>query len=1176
MGAAMTAIIVPFASEPLTQARKDSRDYQLRAADPANSAWVSANAGTGKTYVLVLRVLRLLLSGASASSILCLTFTKAAAAEMSNRLIARLGDWAAMSDAALAKELSDILQRQPSAEEFGLARCLFARVLDAPGGLKIMTIHAFCDRVLRRFPLEAGVPPGFTILTDEDRHAALQEATDAILRKAAGDSRSQLGKALTTIVAYASEDRFQDLLRAVAAKQETLRRLIHRQRGADAFDGIEAALRAMLGAARDDTPESILARQASTAPDTLITTAIAMWRDGSKNDQKLADAMMLARGKADAARVEALAAVFLTKEGTPRADKNFITKALRESHAGTAEALCRARDDFFALEIRRRAAGAAMATAALLRLADAVIDRYEEAKAQRSAMDFDGLIAKTEALFQRSDAAAWVLFRLDADLRHILVDEAQDTSPAQWALVRALTAEFFAGEGVEDRPTTLFAVGDEKQSIYRFQGADPRQFAGTGADYSARAIAARQPWIEAPLTLSYRTTKVVLDAVDLVFADGARVSGLTADGRAVRHFAHREGEAGLVEIWDTEKPDTPEQVSAWEPYAENAAAAPPAKRLAARIARQVRHWLDSGDVLPSLARPVRAGDILILVRKREPFASQMVRALKAHGIPVAGADRMKLTEQLAVMDLVALGDALLLREDDLTLAALLKSPVFGLDDDDLFAIGHGRPGSLWDALTAQAAAKPAYAVAAAQLEQWRDAATGMRPFDFYKARLESDGVRERLLARLGPDIADAIDEFLNLALSYERGETPTLQGFLHWLRASEPEVKRDMEAERDEVRVMTVHGSKGLEANIVFLADTCSVRGAGRGALIELEPRDAPPVAGKVPVWVIPGARLIPPVAEACEREARAEREEYQRLLYVAMTRARDRLYVAGFEGLNGRESGCWYDLISDGLEARLSETTDYAGNPVRRMECAQLAAPKVSAGRHASAAAGAMPVWSSQIQGDAGGPILINPSRLDLDGALHSGDGLRPRGEAITRGALIHRLLELLPRMPAAAREKAGRAFLEAEGASLTSGDRRALLSGCIAILGDPVLGGFFGAESHAEVPLTAEIPPIWHGGPPLLISGQIDRLVIRGKDMLILDFKSGGSIPQAPELTPESYLAQLAAYRLGLSRLFMGNNLHAAILWTDRPQLMAIPTALIDRGERLLYESVRSRHLD
>jgi len=1175
----MSSSVLDASAEMLAKARAESQDYQRRAADPANSAWVSANAGTGKTYVLVLRVLRLLLSGASIDSILCLTFTKAAAAEMSNRLIARLGEWAAMSPEALTEELTGILQRPPTDEDCAFARCLFARVLDAPGGLKIMTIHAFCDRVLRRFPLEAGVPPSFTILTDEERRALLQETTDAVLHDAARDPRSALGEALTTVVGYAGEDRFPSLLQAVISKQGTLRQLIREQiDDEDAFAGIEKALRRALGVDAADTAESILDAMAAVCPDTLIASANAMLAGGKKSDHDLAEKLGKAQSLSGPQRVEALSGAFLTTSGQPRADSRFMTKAVRQADPGTADALCRVRDDFAALEARRRALDTATASTALLRLGDAVIQRYEEAKLERTAMDFDGLIAKTLALFQRSDASAWVLFRLDSDLRHILVDEAQDTSPAQWALVRALTVEFFAGEGVEERADTLFAVGDEKQSIYGFQGADPQQFAQTGRDYSSRARAAQQPWIEAPLTLSYRTTRAVLEAVDLVFADRQRTAGLTADDRPVRHFAHREGEAGLVEIWPVVKPEPRDPAPAWEPFSESAGGAPPPKMLAERIARQIRHWLDSGETLLSQNRPIRPGDILILVRKREPFAAPMVKALKSQGIPVAGADRIRLTEQLAVMDLMALGDALLLPEDDLTLAALLKSPIFGFDDDDLFAIAHERSGSLRAALAETAARNDAYAVAAERLSTWQADAAALKPFDFYMARLEGDGLRRKLLDRLGPEAADAIDEFVNLALSYEAGETPTLQGFLHWLRAAAPEVKRDMEGGRDEVRVMTVHGSKGLEANIVILADTCSARTGNRGALVELAQTGQPPGAAALPVWVLPGARLIPAVDEACEAEQRAEQQEYLRLLYVAMTRARDRLYIGGFEGQRARDSNCWYDLVCDGLDGRLSETADHEGNPVRRMECPQEIPPKQAHSAPPAERAEPLPEWRWRNAEIRPGPAIISPSRLDLpdtNGDAGHAPGARPRGPALQRGRLVHRLLEQLPGLPPGDRRSGGMRFLAAEAAHMGESDHEALLSSVIAILDNPAFGRLFGPHSRAEVALTAEIAAPG-GGTPLRVSGQVDRLVIRETEALILDFKTGMSIPHGPEAAPHAYLAQLAAYRLALTRILPALPVRAALLWTDGPQLMPIPEAMLDGAESRLYESVRSGHLD
>jgi len=1157
-----TAIGLSTVTESVT-ARQAASATQARVADPAISAWVSANAGTGKTHVLVKRVERLLLSGAEAPSILCLTFTKAAAAQMANRLMRELGQWAAYSEAALAEEISGLLGRTASAEELTLARCLFAKVLDAPGGLKIMTIHAFCERVLRRFPLEAGVPPSFTLISEDEQRAALGEAIDAVLLKAARAPGSDLGRALTLTVGHAAEDRFDTLLKAILAKRENLRELIRYSGAQDAFARIDHMLRKALGVGSADTAAAILEEQAGLFPDAMIAGAVGALMDGGANDKKTAERLIKLRGLTASRRVRALADLFLTGEGKARADSHFVTKAVSKAHPVLAQQLFDARDRFDTLESKRNAAETAAATLALLRLADAVIGRYDAALSVRGALDFDSLIAKTGSLLQRSSAAAWVLYRLDADLAHLLVDEAQDTSPVQWGLIKALTGEFFSGEGAADKPRTLFAVGDEKQSIYGFQGAEPKAFAAHGKHFAAHARAIDARWEHATFTVSRRSTAAVLESVDLVFA-GLAANGLTAEGGTVRHEAFRIGEAGLVEMWPPVKAEKRDAAPAWEPFAEEAGSTEPSAQLADRIARQIRHWLDHGEILASQNRLVTPGDILVLVRKRKPFADRMVSALKQHGIPVAGADRMRLTEQLAVMDLMVLGDFILLPEDDLALATLLKTPFFGFDDDDLFAIGHGRTGSLWQALHAKITEKPAYGEAVARLQGWREAVRRQGPFAFYAARLEEDGLRETLLAQLGPDAADALAEFLNLALAYETSEPPTLQGFLHWLRLSNPEIKRDMEQDRDEVRVMTVHGAKGLEAGIVFLADTCAFK-AGDTAVAHLDMLGAPPESPKLPVWVLKGAKRVHAVEAACEAIKRADREEYHRLLYVAMTRARDRLYVCGFETGNGRAKGCWYDLVGAALGGRLEPGRDAFGEAVARMECQQARPFAVEPAAVTPVQMPPPPDWLKRAVPAATSARIVNPSRLGTGIAIaRTGDAARNDSggdapdAAMLRGRLVHRLLEMLPALPPQLWKRSGDRLLGVEGAGLSPEDRAAVLSGVIAVLQTPDFADVFSGQGRAEVAIAAEMPDI--DGAPATLSGQIDRLIVRDADVLIVDYKTGAYIPRKTQKVPRGYVVQLAAYRAALAPLFPGKDIRAALLWTSGPVLMELPAPLLD----------------
>lgn len=1155
--------------------RKDATRKQRLASDPGVSAWVSANAGTGKTHVLVQRVLRLLLAGTPVGGILCITFTKAAAAEMSNRLIRELGRWAALSEAALGETLTALLERAPKADELAIARCLFAEVLDAPGGLKIMTIHAFCDRVLRRFPLEAGVPPGFTIFTDEERRAALREAADNVLGEAAADPESPLGQALVIAVANAGEERFDTLLESALAKWNDIARAIYQQFSDDPFSDLENALRISLGAGQGGTPETLLTEQAVIVPDSLIDRVGKVFPMGGKTDQKTATLLKTAVGAPEIERVAVFRAAFFTKAGEPRA--NIATKAIQESYPLLVEELDTARTRFVELEARRRALDVAIATTALLRLVDAVNARYEEAKAHATALDFDALITKTAQLFNQSDASAWVLYRLDADLTHILVDEAQDTSPAQWALIEALTGEFFTGASAGEQQRTLFAVGDEKQSIYSFQGAEPRRFAEAGRNFALRAQASGEVWRQTPLTLSFRSTKAVLNAVDAVFADPSRTFGVMpgADGQPIHHSVNREGEAGLVEIWPVERASEQDAVPVWEPFSESANAVPPAVALANRIARQIRHWLDSGTMLTSQNRPVRAGDILILVRKRTPFAAPMVKALKDHGIPVAGSDRLRLTAQLAVMDLMVLGDVLLLPQDDLALATLLKSPIFDLNDDDLFAIGYGREGSLWAALRVMSEDNQRMAAVVARLEHWRGLATQQRPYEFFMARLEAEGLRETLIGRLGAEAADAIAEFLNLALDYEASHAPSLQGFLHWLRISDPEIKRDMEQERDEVRVMTVHGAKGLEAGIVFLPDTCAVRSGGRGGLIMLEPQPQIRGAIKLPVWLLPGAVNIPQIRAAQDALQTAEREEYHRLLYVAMTRARDQLYVAGFQGQRDRDRGCWYDLIDDALAPNLAVIKDYEGNPVRRLNNAQTAALPAPKTSEPQPVLEALPDWVSCPVPSERIAEVIAPSHIKTAVNAPQFEHVASRDEAMLRGRLVHRLLELLPSLPIDERNAAGRRFLLVEGEALSAETRDALLAGVLSIIDMPPFAEVFGPGSRAEVALATKLPAP-EGGKPLTITGQIDRLIEKPREIVAVDFKTGVAVPHRPQHTPPAYLVQLAAYRIVLKQLFPEKTVRIALLWTSVPKLMEIPDRILDAAETQLFATLGLLHLD
>ena len=1220
-----------------------TKGNQAAAADPLASVWVSANAGTGKTHVLTMRVMRLLLAGTAPERILCLTYTKAAAAEMSKRVFDRLAEWVICSEEELRKLLQELLERPPTNQEMVCARQLFAQAIETPGGFKVQTIHAFCERLLQRFPLEAGVPPHFSIL-DEDMAASLQrEAIDDMLSTAMGARSGPLHKALMTAIAYAAEDHFDALLSDALRNRGWLEFLVRRNlEDPDALvddadlSEAEADYRRIFGLSENTSTSATQSALSNVLSNDMAEAVGEVLAAGSKSDVSAAAKISdVVAADAEEQRIELLSGLFLTNSKERR--KRLMTKKLSEAHPATAEQLVRAQDRFIALYDDLLKLKLLDATMAMLRLGSAVMQRYRQAKARRAALDYEDLLMSASNLLGLSASAEWVLFKLDGGLDHILVDEAQDTSRVQWRIIRALAQEFFAGSGAREEVRTLFAVGDEKQSIYSFQGAEPKRFAQMGAAFADLAGAGGQTWRRIPLTLSFRSVAPVLESVDRVFADPSHVPGLSAGEEEIRHHAHRIGQAGLVELWPTETYDDTPDSEIWSPLTDAIAAAPVA-RLAERIADTILGWLNNGEILQSQNRPVRAGDIIILLRKRRPFADHIVKALKVRGIAVAGADRMKLTEQVAVQDLMALGDFLSLPEDDLSLATVLKSPLFGLDDDHLLTLvrsgrnkvkgtGEGanagtkvdtnegtnegsgekiKGGPLWSALLALAKTDLVFVEAAEQLKRWRSQADYMPPYEFYASLLDRDGCRARLLARLGPEASDPIDEFLNLALTYDDGAPPSLCGFLDWLRSYDNEIKRDMEQGRDEVRVMTVHGAKGLEAPIVFLPDTCTTQSGGMpGSLLDVG--DTAPAAGDdtpAPmVWPVKGTSKLATIRDAREALAIGDSEERHRLLYVAMTRARDRLYVAGFEGKKGRVAGCWYDLIWDGLGEVLQEHKLVNGSSVWRYEARQQASHETPK-EGISEAVDALPPPAWAFEPAPREPTLsmpLAPSRL---APLESDDGLEldDMGEPVDseeliaaeleraraagpsalspaalsdnhrflRGTLSHALLEYLPQLDPAHWDSAATAFVASRGRALTRRTRNSIVNEVLAVLRAAEFSPLFGPDSQAEVPIAAEIPSPDGKGPVLKVTGQIDRLALIGEDVLIVDYKTNRPPPHDPDKVADAYLLQLAAYRLAVREAFAGKTVRAAILWTDGVRIMEISEPVLDQFEQRLW------HLD
>ncbi|PCJ61055.1 MAG: double-strand break repair helicase AddA [Rhodospirillaceae bacterium] len=1142
---------------------------QKTGSNPEISVWVRANAGTGKTRVLTDRVLRLLLGKTPPSRILCLTFTKAAAAEMATRVYNELGAWTKMTDGALSEALLHLHGMEVAAEDLDEARRLFAQALDVPGGLKIQTIHSFCESLLSRFPIEAGIAPHFRVMDERTAAELLQDAREAVYWRASKDKDGHLAKALEIITAHVAEGTFTDVLDALLRDRGKFRRGLSRHGGSD---GMALVTRAHLGLAPGETEKTILDAAACEAAfdGAGLRKVVTVLLEGDKKDAAHGEiiANWLAKPDRRVAGFDTYLGAFFKDGGVGKRFKTLAYAKTVKRCPDAIDILGAEADRLEAVRDRRNAAILAVATQALLQFGSALLEAFDGLKQKAALLDYDDLIFEARNLLEREGIAPWVLFKLDGGIDHILVDEAQDTNPDQWRVIAMLASEFFSGESARAEKRTIFSVGDVKQSIFSFQRADPLFFGKMRDHFSGRVQRAGEGWRDVPLERSFRSAPVILQAVDAVFSQADARDGVSLEGEKIEHDAARKGQAGLVEIWPVEAQGEKSTVAPWTLPLTQGHADWPEKRLAQKIAWQIGKWRDSKEVLSSRGRAIRPGDILILVRRRGRFFEEIVRALKRHSIPVAGMDRMVLTDHMAVRDLIALGRFVLLPEDDLTLAIVLKSPLVGLDETALFDLAYGRKGSLWDALRIRCNECEAFAAAYDMLSASLARADYVPPFEFYAALLGPLGARERLIARLGNEANDPIDEFLNLGFAYEKMHVPSMEGFLHWIEAGKAQIKRDLEHGRDEVRVMTVHGAKGLEAPIVFLPDTCQV--PDKDSPLFWFGDEGADEAGAGVLWVPRRAHEEKAAISLREAQGRHREREYRRLLYVAMTRAEDRLYIAGWEQKKSRTAGCWYDLIDKGLATLGLPVLLAIGGDGRRFEAGQEApadrGDKIAEGSAIAAVVpphvdvdtdvdtdGGLPDWARSPAPPV--PLrlrALSPSSMEGDApAIRSPIGA-DQGRGFQRGRIVHSLLQFLPDVAIQARLAACRRYLSQKNFGLDPATQDALSGEVLAVLQEKEFAPLFGPNSRAEVPIVGEI----NGR---VISGQIDRLLVTETSVFVIDYKTQRAPPATPSATPEIYLRQMAAYVALLEKIYPERRVVAALLWTDGPNLVPLKEKLL-----------------
>jgi ATP-dependent helicase/nuclease subunit A len=1108
---------------PIIAPRPDAAALQRLAMNPDHSAWVSASAGSGKTYVLIHRVITLLLQGASPDSILCLTYTKAAAAEMQERIFARLRTWLTLDDAALRRDIQKFTDHPV---DLGKARRLFAELLEHPIGLKIQTIHAFCQSLLGQFPLEAGLQPNFKILEDSSAQELRTLALKATYA-AALEGNTDVRQALSVLAALNTDKSISNLLGDILGDSLKIDACF-----ADfpTKADYRAALSTLIMSERSLDEQAFMTAVACPPEAVRIATIAAnVGNEGSteKDGAFYSVADWLAQPLSERSRTikERYALFFLTLKHTPR--KTIITKKNPNLVEHDYEILHQEAERLAALYAARDVSRIFETSEALYTLLHAVHEQYGRLKNSHGLYDYADLIARALALVTDSESAAWVLYKLDQRLEHLLLDEAQDTSAPQWAIVEQLTADFFAGESVTEKDPSLFVVGDFKQSIYSFQGANPALFQENEQYYAEMVTTAQKGWERVPLDVSFRSSQPILDFVDSVFhSDAARnalgVNGIDGIDIPLKHTAHRQHQAGHIALLPLAT-GTQAQTPDWPLPLQRAEQTDADDVLAQSLADMIGAWLDTKRLLPSRHRPVEPRDILLLVRTRSALSHRIIATFKKRGIPIAGADRFSLKNHLAIQDLLALGNFLLLPEDAYSLACVLKSPLFNVSEQALFDLCHARQGSLWQVVREQSPFGET-------LSHWLGQVDFLTPVQLYGQILQA--ARPAFRARFGEEVVDVLEEFDNVLFTFEEQHIPTLQGFLHWADNAPLTVKRELgNTHANEIRIMTVHGAKGLQAPIVFLLDANST------------PRARERLIWANTLFVAPqGATVLPETLRGLKELRTAETTaEYHRLLYVALTRAEDELYIAGRASgyKEPMATGSWYDLAAH----------VFAGNPLTQTrpdgtlywDTPLIGTPDRVEQRGLDAAdTMPLPAWA-QVPVDVEIPRAAVVSREAQSAVATQGMGMDSiaANAARERGIVLHSYLQKLPLLPQEKQEQ----YLNI-AANLQEADK-ALLRGLLA---HPDLHAVFKEGRLTEVRVRAVLDN-------KLYQGQIDCLIIGAEDILLVDYKSTSSPPVAVEDVPKAYLQQLALYAASVRALYPNHTLACALLWTETGMLMRIP---------------------
>lgn len=1123
---------------------------QNKASDPQYSIWTSASAGSGKTTVLVKRLLRMLLNNIEPSKILCITFTNTGAAEMKNRINEKLASWTVMDDGELKKEIIKLDEKDNIEQKLKTARTLFAKILDNSNDFKILTIHSFCQQIIKRFPLEANIVPNFQILDEISSLELLMQAEKELLKS----NNEEIKKSIQYIFTYINEDQFIELLKQAINQKDNL---LYIKSKFYTIQGIIDELQKIFKIDNKKELENIEDEFYENTDFTIINQGIKDSLNNSDNKFNNKFIKIITEYQKDKDLIYDYINCFLTTDGkiTSRLLSKDMQKVFPELH------------DFILKEAERSYQTKEYInnltnfefTSAFLNITYYIFEIYSFLKKQKGCLDYSDLIFETNKLLSNSKFnnldgenafSSWINYKLDEGIDHILIDEAQDTSPLQWDIVRSITTEFFSGQGQKgELDRTIFVVGDEKQSIFSFQGAEPDIFNLTLKDYKYKIEQCGKKFDNIFLNTSFRSLKSVLNVVDEVFAEPYRKNAITKLVDKITHKVAREESAGKVEIWplveekdiEQEKTEKVEKNTPldWQINYTEKIEKSNKQKLAETIANEVYDWFKNGKTICDrklkCSRKLKYSDIMILVRSRDKdFINYLVRQFNKKHIPTMGNDKFDLLNNIISQDIISLLKFLIFNEDDLVLANIVKSPFLNLDEEDLYTLcdyKNENQCSLWTAF--QNIEK--YKNQKIFLEDIIEKSKNTSIYELLLYIFEVQNTKKLFKQRFQYIADEILNEFLNLANEYEKTHNnSTILNFISFLENTDLEIKRDMEQKTDEIKILTVHASKGLESPIVILPDTNhttkTIQRIDEILRYKEEGNDY-----YIPMIQKEKTILIEEIKDSMKNKIE---EEYLRLLYVAMTRAENELYICDYKRKGESKENCWYSIllntIQNNKDVKIRHSKNIEGDILyigdQDNYCNILASCNNQQKNYKIEEEKINEIIAtfSQNKEKTNEIKIINPSIYYQENAIKTPI---QNSENLENGKLVHKLLEILPNLDSGEWQDIIDIYLR------NSNNKEKITNIVLNILNNQEFNFLFSKNSKAEVPIFAKID----GN---IISGKIDRLSIIDDTVYIVDYKNTNTLYNT---IPEKYKIQLNLYKKVLEKIYTDKKIKCYILWTS-----------------------------